>query len=58
MLHENESILRKSISDETKWGEESKINWESSRKIPRLSIIVKTLDRDRKFKDERDVVET
>ena len=31
---------------------------ESSRKIPRLSIIVKTLDRGRKFKEERDAVET
>ena len=31
---------------------------ESSRKIPRLSIIVKTLDRGRNFKEERDLVET
>ena len=28
--------------------------WESSRKIPGLSIKVKTLDRGRKFKEERD----
>ena len=34
------------------------MHWESSRKIPGLSIIVKTLDRGRKFKEERDVVET
>ena len=30
----------------------------SSWKIPGLSMIVKTLDRGRKIKDERDVVET
>ena len=30
---------------------------ESSRKIPGLSIIVKTLDPGREFKEERDVVE-
>ena len=37
---------------------ETEMHWESSRKIPGLSIIVKTLDRGRKFKEERDVVET
>ena len=37
---------------------EIEMHWESSRKIPGLSIIVKTLDRGRKFKEERDVVET
>ena len=38
--------------------QEIEMHWESSRKIPRLSMIVKTLDRGRKFKEERDVVET
>ena len=37
---------------------EIEMYWESSRKIPGLSIIAKTLDRGRKFKEERDVVET
>ena len=36
---------------------EIEMHWESSRKIPGLSTIVKTLDRGRKFKEERDVVE-
>ena len=31
---------------------------EGSRKMPRLSIIMKTLDCGRKFKEGRDVVET
>ena len=35
---------------------EIEMHWESSRKIPGLSIIVKTLDRDRKFKEEKDLV--
>ena len=34
------------------------MHWESSRKIPGLSITMKILDRGRKFKEERDVVET
>ena len=34
------------------------MHWESSRKISGLSIVVKTLDGGRKFKEERDVVET
>ena len=33
------------------------MHWESSRKIPGLSIKVKTLDRDRKFSEEEDAVE-
>ena len=37
---------------------EIEMHSESSRKIPGLSIIVKTLERDRKFKEGRDVVET
>ena len=37
---------------------EVEMHWESSRKIPGLSIIAKNLDSDRKFKEERDVVET
>ena len=37
---------------------EIEMHWESSRKMPGLSIIVKTLDRGRKFKVGRDVVET
>ena len=37
---------------------EIEMHWESSRKIPRLSKIGNTLDRGRKFKEERDVVET
>ena len=37
---------------------EIEMHWESSRKIPGLSIIVETLDCGRKFKEERDVVET
>ena len=32
---------------------EIEIHWESSQKIPGLSIIVKTLDGGRKFKEER-----
>ena len=36
---------------------EIEMHWESSRKIPGLSIIVKTLDRGRKFKEGRGVVE-
>ena len=38
--------------------QEIEMHWESSRKIPGLSIIVETLDCGRKFKEERDVVET
>ena len=37
---------------------ETEMHWESSRKIPGLSMIVKTLDRDRKFNKEKDAVET
>ena len=37
---------------------EIEMHWESSRKIPGLSIIVKTLDRGRNFKEKRDVAET
>ena len=37
---------------------EIEMHWESSQKIPELSIIVKTLDRGRKFKEKRDLVET
>ena len=37
---------------------EIEMHWEGSRKMPRLSIIVKTLDFGRKFKKGRDVVET
>ena len=37
---------------------EIEMHWEISRKIPGLSIIVKTLDRGRKFNKERDAVET
>ena len=37
---------------------EIEMHLESSRKIPGLSIIVKTLDCGRKFKNKRDVVET
>ena len=35
---------------------EIELHWESSRKIPWLSVIAKTLDCGRKFKEERDVV--
>ena len=34
------------------------MHWESSRKITGLFIIMKTLDRGRKFNEERDVAET
>ena len=37
---------------------ETEMHWNNSRKIPRLSIVAKTLDCGRKFKEERDVVET
>ena len=37
---------------------EIEMRWDSTRKISRLSIIVKTLDGRRKFKEERDVAET
>ena len=37
---------------------EIEMHWEGSWKIPRLSIIVKTLDCGRTFKEGRDVVET
>ena len=37
---------------------EIEMHWEISRKIPALSIIVKTLNRGKKFKEERDLVET
>ena len=37
---------------------EIEMHWESSRKIPGFSKIVKTLNRGRKFKKERDVLET
>ena len=37
---------------------EIEIHRESSRKVLGLSIIVKTLDRGRRFKEERDLVET
>ena len=37
---------------------EIEMHWESSRKTLGLSIVVKTLDGGRKFKEERDVVET
>ena len=37
---------------------EIEMYWESSQKIPGLPITVKTLDRGRKFKEERDVVGT
>ena len=37
--------------------QEIEMHGESSRKIPGLSIAVKTLNRGRKFKEERDVVE-
>ena len=38
--------------------EEIETLWESSREIPGLSIMVKTLDRGRKFKEGRHVVKT
>ena len=34
---------------------EIKMHWESSREKPGLSIIVKILDRGRKFKEEREM---
>ena len=37
---------------------EIEMHSEGSRKMPRLSIIVNTLDCSRKFKEGRDVVET
>ena len=37
---------------------EIEMHRESNRKIPGLPIIVKNLDRGRKFKKERDAVET
>ena len=37
---------------------EIEMYWENSRKIPGLYVIVKTLGRGRKFKEDRDVVET
>ena len=37
---------------------EIEMHWESNWKIPGLPLIVKTLDSGRKFKEERDVVET
>ena len=37
---------------------ETEMHWESSREKPGLSIIVKILDRGRKFKEEKDEVET
>ena len=36
---------------------EIEMYWETSRKIPGLSIIVKTLDCGKKFKEDRDLVE-
>ena len=36
---------------------EIEMHWESSQKIPGLSIIVKTLDRGRKFNEEKGAVE-
>ena len=38
--------------------EEIEMHWEGSRKMPRLSIIAKTLDCGRKFKEGRGVLET
>ena len=35
---------------------ETEMHWESSRKIPGLSIIVKTLNHGRNFKEKRDLV--
>ena len=37
--------------------QEIEMHWESSRKIPGLSMVVNTLNRGRNFKEERDVVE-
>ena len=37
---------------------EIEMHWEGSRKMLRLSIIVKNLDYDRKFQERSDVVET